>query len=929
MAIIDSTRYIMLAVLFMSTGFSLVTASGIPAMENNTILSGSPFFDMDMQKPVRSPDGNLTEFFSLLQTVILSETIQGDPVTIPAGEGWQDIVMPARITRSGHYRVIHDYTTIQERIGILVTCSDVSIDGNGHTFMSPPGFESYGIVAAPESLMLADNTYLSNITISNFQTRNCTGGIVFYDVHNGKISDTHHRDAFCGIAIDMSRNLQIEQNTVTGNQADYPDQERFGIAGVKITDTLIESNEISGLSPSEDENSAGIMFVSSRDLEISGNLIEGPVFNGVSLSDCSDSEILGNQVTKETKNGIFLLNTINSEIAENIISEVFSGIITGYDDDSDGGNLTITKNHIFSLESLGVSVNGGLGIITTNDVKNTGDGIIVKADGSLVTNNTIHYNSNRGLSIIGRDMTISGNTLTNNGCNFFIAGDDPGYYLHQIDRTNLINGKPLVYLRDGDGIRIGPEDDPAMVLVANSRNVTVHDIATGLNSAGVLLVLVTNATISGVTDRGSAAGMGALWSEGCVISDSSSINNSEDGFFLLYGSDSYLNRCFVTGVQGVGYDIVYSEDTRMQSCSVSNFNPVPPSEDDQYGILVSGSKRTAIQNSTVLGSMRSGISVMNSDEVSVTGSMITGNHEYGITCMQSSQVSVHNSVISDNERFGIGFDFLSDFILSRNTIQGNTESGLLFLDAYSGLITDNLFNNTKNVDFVYKSSPLSWNTTLRKGTNIVHGPSLGGNFWAAPDGSGFSQTHKDRGDGICNATYVIDSQNTDYLPLAVPGLLTAAFEATPLFGTPPLEIKFTDTSAGSPVSWDWNFGDGTRSFEEDPVHTYQGIGWYTVTLIVTDESGRQEGVRKPVYVDVNAGDEPSMNGIIMVTSTPTNSSVFLDGNYKGQTPCMAFNLNPGVYRILITHDGYRDWSGTGEVIANQCTYVPEVVLTPQ
>lgn len=44
-------------------------------------------------------------------------------------------------------------------------------------------------------------------------------------------------------------------------------------------------------------------------------------------------------------------------------------------------------------------------------------------------------------------------------------------------------------------------------------------------------------------------------------------------------------------------------------------------------------------------------------------------------------------------------------------------------------------------------------------------------------------------------------------------------------------------SDGSVVGWDWNFGDGATSTERNPSHTYAGIGDYTVSLTVTDDSG--------------------------------------------------------------------------------------------
>jgi len=46
-------------------------------------------------------------------------------------------------------------------------------------------------------------------------------------------------------------------------------------------------------------------------------------------------------------------------------------------------------------------------------------------------------------------------------------------------------------------------------------------------------------------------------------------------------------------------------------------------------------------------------------------------------------------------------------------------------------------------------------------------------------------------------------------------------------------IQFTDTSTGSPTAWDWDFGDGTASIEQNPVHSYTVESTYTVGLRAT------------------------------------------------------------------------------------------------
>jgi PKD repeat protein len=48
-----------------------------------------------------------------------------------------------------------------------------------------------------------------------------------------------------------------------------------------------------------------------------------------------------------------------------------------------------------------------------------------------------------------------------------------------------------------------------------------------------------------------------------------------------------------------------------------------------------------------------------------------------------------------------------------------------------------------------------------------------------------------------------------------------------------LTVNFTDESTGA-TSWLWDFGDGNTSTEQSPVHTYEYVDNYTVTLTIND-----------------------------------------------------------------------------------------------
>ncbi len=50
-----------------------------------------------------------------------------------------------------------------------------------------------------------------------------------------------------------------------------------------------------------------------------------------------------------------------------------------------------------------------------------------------------------------------------------------------------------------------------------------------------------------------------------------------------------------------------------------------------------------------------------------------------------------------------------------------------------------------------------------------------------------------------------------------------------------MNVQFMDYSMGNPTAWQWNFGDGASSAEQNPVHQYEEAGEYIVTLEIEGE----------------------------------------------------------------------------------------------
>lgn len=165
-------------------------------------------------------------------------------------------------------------------------------------------------------------------------------------------------------------------------------------------------------------------------------------------------------------------------------------------------------------------------------------------------------------------------------------------------------------------------------------------------------------------------------------------------------------------------------------------------------------------------------------------------------------------------------------------------------------------------------------------------------------------------------------------------LCSALFTWIEHFGTPNT-VQFWDLSQGDISGWQWDFGDGTGSTNQNPIHSFPGEGEYEVCLTVTDFSGTCSDVFcaevttglnnecQAMFFSLNDSTNPFTRQFIDVsTGEPTSWQwSFGDSTYSDeQNPVHVFDQD-GVYHVCLAT--YSETTGCSD------TYCQSVMISQQ
>lgn len=131
-------------------------------------------------------------------------------------------------------------------------------------------------------------------------------------------------------------------------------------------------------------------------------------------------------------------------------------------------------------------------------------------------------------------------------------------------------------------------------------------------------------------------------------------------------------------------------------------------------------------------------------------------------------------------------------------------------------------------------------------------------FGDGSTGTGASASHSYDSEGTYNVTLTVTdndgAQDADSTTAVIGSgnLAPVADAGGPYSGTQGLDIQFDGSGSsdadGSIVAYQWDFGDGSVSTDQNPTHSYAASGTYNLTLTVYDDSGAMDADSASVEV---------------------------------------------------------------------------------
>jgi parallel beta-helix repeat protein len=360
---------------------------------------------------------------------------------------------------------------------------------------------------------------------------------------------------------------------------------------------------------------------------------------GIELLNVTNGQVIDSDSYSNAE-GIYLENCSNNTISENKVYGNYNGM-----------NLIYCYNNTIIGNVADYNEDNGIILIFCND--NNVLGNLVNGDGILLSRSF--------------DNMLMGNYM--NGCGLRIYGFTiEELNSHNIDSTNLVNGKPLYYYTNE--VKLGTDDfiNAGQVILVNCNDSSVSNLNVSYTTIGISLYYCHNNEISG----------------------NSANNNILYGIYLSVGNNNLISGNDASNCSDLwGYEGV--------------------------GIILDGSNDNTISDNIANNNIGNGIQLFSCENNLIMGNNLTNNYNSGIYLSNNHKSEITKNNIYDNWN-GIYLRNCNENKISKNTADNNA-NGITLRESSNNDISENIVTNNDRGFLIAISSD---NNTIAKNIAIAN-----------------------------------------------------------------------------------------------------------------------------------------------------------------------------------------------------------------
>ncbi|MBE3138093.1 MAG: right-handed parallel beta-helix repeat-containing protein [Thermoplasmata archaeon] len=354
--------------------------------------------------------------------------------------------------------------------------------------------------------------------------------------------------------------------------------------------------------------------------------------HGISISTSSNQNNITNCNTyNNTNTGITITGGSNNNIITNCNIYNNSGQYSGQ-----GINIAGSINN--SLRNCNVYRNNNYGIVTASNSLDTSItscnvynqityyGIYFQGSRRNNVTNCDVYNNKQYAFYFGSSSynKFRGNTIHDNVGDLYFDGTTVAHFTHDIDPTNMIQGKRIYYFMGLSNLEYNETTAPNMGYLGliSCKNITVKNA----DVSGILVINTTYSTILNVDSHNGVNGISLrLGANNNTITSCDAYNNAAYGIYLASASYNKIMNCNVYNNRYYGISLASSsKNNSITNCTVNNTI-------SYYGIYLSSSSNNKITNCNVYNNKQYGIRISSSTNNNLSGNTIYNNgYNFGV-----------------------------------------------------------------------------------------------------------------------------------------------------------------------------------------------------------------------------------------------------------------------------------------------------------